>query len=485
MLLSGGAPILLPSYKRLLACVIIFSAVSIPAFLLASFQKGPPEIQRETEFCPVYYYPKELLELRKAVDISIHDFTPQNCLGSGGTLLLGPPYSLEWIKVNSTQELENNQYEYYFLRCETPNSQRDTTRVFPKPFKDLPLVKNDNDPNIIILLFDAVSREQFKSLFPATIAYLENYLSQPQTNHRGIVYNRYQVTGMNSNPNKKSIYASSVLDESFEKSDFLWSHAAKNGYLVTHIDGECGSLNDTLSIKQFSEYPSGSSVGIYGSQFGQPDIHYNYPARVYCDQLSRSLNYTACMREDQIIGADTHHGYVPICAGNSKTFDLELKYLEDVLSDNLGQKHFVTATFLEYHQFTWNLVQFDDSLRKFIEKLFKILPNTALFLMSDHGIHYGPEYEHDYGQIHARLPLLYPLIPNSLPKQMTDNLFFNYDKPTSHLDFYETIRNLINLNNFSTPPQRNSTGISLISGELGQRQCDEIGIPPVYCLCYQ
>ncbi len=144
--------------------------------------------------------------------------------------------------------------------------------------------------------------------------------------------------------------------------------------------------------------------------------------------------------------------------------------------------NFVTATFLETHQGSWILDSFDEMLRGFLESTLAEFPSTTIILMSDHGIHYGPEFDRDFGRIHSRLPLFYPIIPNSMNPSYLKHLKANSEKLASHYDFHETIRNLLDLEGY----QRNETavGMSLIESEIPERSCEQVGIPFEFCLCF-
>ena len=478
--------------KRATLLVLILVTLPFIVFVILPIDNnhGPLRIELPGDHCPIYHYPKYLATLRNSVRMEHDDFTPDDCWSAGGDLLIGPAYSNKWIRIENEDEISAYNGEYYFLRCVKGDSTRDTVVLLPKMVLELPEEENQtwDNPNVIMLLFDAVSREQFKVLFPKTVQYLEKYLTSSNSNHEGIIYSRYQVTGENSYPNKVSIYANKILDvDQLLEEDFIWNYAESNNFLVTHLDGECGTPNDTLEHKVYETYPHGSAVGIYGNLFKKrPNIHIQYPSSAFCDQVIRELNVNRCQWDTEweniTIGTDTKNGFVPICAGERNTFEMGLQYVVDTLRLHPDRKHFVTATFLEYHQTGWALPQFDEALMEFLEYIFDSYKHIAVFLMSDHGIHYGAEFDHDFGRLHTRLPLLFPIIPKTLPAQMKENLVRNHDKLTSHLDLHLALRHMINITGYSPPP--GSRGTSLFSKIELQRNCEEIGIPMIYCLCH-
>jgi hypothetical protein len=87
----------------------------------------------------------------------------------------------------------------------------------------------------------------------------------------------------------------------------------------------------------------------------------------------------------------------------------------DILQKHSDQKNFITSVFLETHQNVWMLDSLDDRFVTFMDQILRENPETAIIIMSDHGSHYGYEYQHDIGIIHSRLPFFYPILPKSLP----------------------------------------------------------------------
>ncbi|XP_042227514.1 uncharacterized protein LOC121869958 isoform X2 [Homarus americanus] len=116
------------------------------------------------------------------------------------------------------------------------------------------------------------------------------------------------------------------------------------------------------------------------------------------------------------------------------------------------------------------------------------LNNTVVFLVSDHGLRYGP-YRHTYmGRMEEKLPFFYTVFPPWFKKVYPvawKNLITNTKRLTSNLDIYETLKSLAN-GDFVTNTRRPASprrGQSLFFEVPESRICSDVSIPENFCAC--
>jgi len=108
----------------------------------------------------------------------------------------------------------------------------------------------------------------------------------------------------------------------------------------------------------------------------------------------------------------------------------------------------------------------DDDLAAFFNSLSEeTLNRTAIFVMSDHGLHIGINYLFSYqGLVEHKLPLLFSLIPNRFLNKYPElrmNLEDNEQKLISGFNIYETLRDLLEFDPYVEPNERISGGVDI------------------------
>lgn len=118
--------------------------------------------------------------------------------------------------------------------------------------------------------------------------------------------------------------------------------------------------------------------------------------------------------------------------------------------------------------------------------------NTAILLVSDHGIHYGKYYDGARsGPREHSLPLFYALVPRKALAAHPDvdrALGINQKRLCSPFDVHATLRAVLS---YPQPPElpdwsRFSAVVrprSLLAEVPAERTCDEAGVPPDACPC--
>jgi hypothetical protein len=139
----------------------------------------------------------------------------------------------------------------------------------------------------------------------------------------------------------------------------------------------------------------------------------------------------------------------------------------------------------------------DKDLGEYVKELANKKDNTFIFVMSDHGIHYGPFFDREWtGYLEHKFPLLTMLVPpqfqTEYPTQFS-NLAHNTQKLVTHYDMYQTIKDLGTLHPglFERPQWvggKDEDGYTLFGRSMldpipYKRDCEESGLPPYVCTC--
>ena len=134
----------------------------------------------------------------------------------------------------------------------------------------------------------------------------------------------------------------------------------------------------------------------------------------------------------------------------------------------------------------------DELLERFFWSLHESgsLENTAVVLLSDHGVRYGVTRGCTrMGWYEENLPMLLIAMPASFRRRhvnMTMTLRNNQNKLTTPLDVHETIRRLLYLGSPYNDTHRAAhgrRGVSLFDVTLGDRTCKDASIASTYCEC--
>ncbi|EEB11929.1 conserved hypothetical protein [Pediculus humanus corporis] len=218
---------------------------------------------------------------------------------------------------------------------------------------------------------------------------------------------------------------------------------------------------------------------------------YNKPTDYHLDKYMR-IN-------EKLIG---NHliGVSYYCLGNRFVTDFLLDYANKFILN-------MTYSNKKYWSFFWATALTHDYLNvpsnndmSFL-KIFKslvnnnVLNNSMVILMSDHGLRWGSIRETFSGRLEEHMPLLLIFLPDWFKKKYKTAVKYmreNAYKLTTHFDLHETMKDLLNLNNFKEEnlndrilKTRKDRGISLFLPIPENRTCETAGIGVSWCTCNQ
>ncbi|KAG5867478.1 hypothetical protein JTB14_000228 [Gonioctena quinquepunctata] len=327
---------------------------------------------------------------------------------------------------------------------------------------------NMNDPNVILIGIDGVSRSNLIRTMPKTFQFCKG---NGWINLEG--YNKIED---NTFPNLIAVLAgtkfsyhdpsvSSICDPYDQKSlnncNFIWNQYKNYNYSTAY--GE-----DTPMIGTFNS----NKAGFVAS----PTDYYFRPYFLAADQLTAKY---LCLKSH--------------CTGPEKTgirmMDLVTNFLSSVQNSTPGFGLFWMNTFS--HEDVNCPTSMDDDFVEFFEDLWKrgFSQNTIFVFFSDHGFRFGKIRLTHTGRIEERLPFIHIWIPESFRRsheELYANLVGNSKKLTSPYDLHMTLQHILSLSNDNfkeNPAQGCPKYQSLFKKISDHRTCADAGISKHYCAC--
>lgn len=117
----------------------------------------------------------------------------------------------------------------------------------------------------------------------------------------------------------------------------------------------------------------------------------------------------------------------------------------------------------------------------------KILDDTIVVLLSDHGAKYGNFFSTATGKLENLLPLNTMIIPKSFAERHPQaflNLRENSKRLSTHHDLHFTLKHIATAS-IDAPYDTGNTYSRSMLDPVDHRDCEQCGIPANWCLCYQ
>ena len=323
-----------------------------------------------------------------------------------------------------------------------------TTRILRRHTKRQRKRIKEN-PNILLIMLDPMSRDAFRRMMPQTRKVLETM---------GLLhFQNYSAVGDNSGPNQHALYSGLPLmsrdgigKKDKNKTKWLWDKLEDAGYVTLKVEDGCiANSNMIQSIKPQTTHGKGLN-------------------RMFCFDYDR-----------------------PNCIGKELAASYVLQHGQQFMEayGNAGSKNTRPwAAFLHFvdsHEDSMFLSGVMDSLianfltSRLKDKSFK---NTWVVLTSDHGLHYGPYFQSKAGQRERSEPILYMgTAAGDIP--LSSVMKENAKRWTTPFDVYRT---LTTITNAGKEIGFKGNGLSLLRTLPSSRsECwSTAQIPDKYCLSY-
>ncbi|KZC04517.1 hypothetical protein WN55_00592 [Dufourea novaeangliae] len=335
-----------------------------------------------------------------------------------------------------------------------------------------------NDPrsehlSLLIIGIDSVSRINFHRMMPKTVEALQKLGAVEMLGYTKVADNTYpNLVPVLSGLSEEELHdvCWQTKDKSFDECPFIWKNFSKAGYRTVFGEDACG-------MTTFNYLKPGFRV--------QPTDYYLRPF---------------CIASEKDIG-NTHKLNANLCVGTRKTFDNLLGYSRKTATEFAKEPYFamtwqasLTHDFFNYPQLG------DNSYHDLVTYLSneQLLNNTALIVMSDHGMRWGSFRETYQGRMEDSLPFVFIVLPSWWKDKYQiawANLRRNSRSLTTAFDLHETLLDLLNSNNLAEPTLKDRfkllsaaksvpRGISWFLPIPDYRTCSMAGIASHWCMCH-
>ncbi|KAG7208798.1 hypothetical protein KM043_014991 [Ampulex compressa] len=330
----------------------------------------------------------------------------------------------------------------------------------------------DEHLSVLVVGLDSVSRLNFHRMMPKTVKALQDLGAVEMLGYTKVADNTYPnlvpiLSGLSEEELRENCWQD--RKKPFDDCPFLWKNFSAAGYRT--VFGE-----DACEMTTFNYLKPGFRI--------PPTDYYLRP---YCIATEHDIGNTWKLNSK-------------LCVGTRKTFDNLLQYTRKVALEFSSDPYFaffweasLTHDFFNYPQLG------DDSYHDFIRYLSneRLLNNTALIVMSDHGIRWG-EFRQTYqGRVEDSLPFVFFVFPDWWRAKFPiayANLRRNTRSLTTGFDLHETLVDLLKPHRLheasirrraSDMPKDNiPRGISWFLPIPDYRTCGLANISSHWCMCH-
>ncbi|XP_065353982.1 uncharacterized protein LOC135948564 [Cloeon dipterum] len=365
-------------------------------------------------------------------------------------------------------------YEFTIVKCEQGSNKKVVYETGYTKIREVPediakkskVASKNGKVNVLIFVFDSMSRLNFERQLPKTSKFIEEHVG-------GVVMNGLTKVGDNTFPNMLALlsgftaqrYSSDKalspfwLDKSgyFDHLPTLWKNFSQNGYVTMFTE----------------DHPQYAAFNYMRFGFKEPPTdYYMRPFWIAMEGLHHS------MFEDYR------------CYGHLPKHDFLFNYAKEfsAVMQEKGHAYFsLTFSTLLSHDAINSIKIIDDDILGLFQTLEaqKVFENSVVLVMGDHGNRFDQIRRTAIGRVEERMPYLAVMLPPSL-ERFRNGLEANADVLTSWHDVREMLLDLAvdNLGVESKVTRHGLKGSSLLRPIPSDRTCLEIGIPREYCVCW-
>ncbi|XP_050439320.1 uncharacterized protein LOC126844894 [Adelges cooleyi] len=325
----------------------------------------------------------------------------------------------------------------------------------------------EGNVSVLVIGLDGMSRLNFNRQMPKTAELLSKFGVVEMLGYNKVEDNTFPnlmptLTGHSVPELAASCW--SKKEDFFDNCSFVWNTFKRAGY-------ETGFGEDSPLIGAFNYQKNGFHK--------QPTDRYIRPMMVAAE---KDIGHNKPLNTE-------------LCIGDSMQMAFLLDYIRKFVqsTDDHLTFGFFWSTSLT-HDYLNIMRAGDECLRDFFEFLNQSghLNKTAVVLMSDHGLRWGPFRETYQGSLEDRLPMLRLILPKWFQvkyQAAMKNLRVNVDRLTTPYDTHKTLLDFLDLkqlenNAINQRSLSRDLGISLFMEVPENRTCELAGIPKHYCACH-
>ena len=410
------------------------------------------------------YYDLPTLVLKNVVLMDLYNHPDKKYYGDN---VLKPEVEIIYDKKTKKRSIEIN-----LIKNETLSEER-------KKIEKNPNNKNQSIYNNILFIYiDCISRQHFLRIMKKTSSFLEKFMKY-DTN---LTLSTYQFMKLQSfcgwtNPNVLPMFYSSRMDW---KETHIIKYLKQNGYITGHSHNFC-------SKEAFEyDYQSIRDSRIILDEYDHENV------AMFCDP-----NYIDKDNPYPIFAGP--YSILRRCISGYDSFHYVLEYGKQFWETYQNNKKYLRLNFQDAHEFSGQVSKYlDEPLYNFLNGLYekKLLDDTAIFIVSDHGNSYFPYFyyyilrsdDSTKEVTYASFFLIVPNYKNEKNKKILNELNLHQQAFISPYDIHDTIMHIGFGDNFDSSNKLYSgIGKSLLSNfEYKNRNCNTFGgyiVNPKECLC--
>ena len=289
--------------------------------------------------------------------------------------------------------------------------------------------------NIMIIYIDCISRQHFLRKMKKTSAFIEKFMKY--NNEFGVSayqFMKYQTFAHWTEPNIFPMFYSSR--DTFGRKVNIIKYLKENGYITAHSGNLCSKESFEADQSEFS------SRRISTEEYDHENI------AMFCDP-----NYSSEDSPYPIFSGP--YGILRKCLFGLDSFEYLIEFGKQFWNKYKNNKKYLRLSFQDGHEPTGQVVKFlDGGLYNYLNELYekKLLNDTALFILSDHGNSYFNYIYYyilksDDSMIERGYGTLFIILPsnkkNLFNETYYDNLYKNQQTLISPFDIHDTLINII------------------------------------------
>ncbi|XP_022127710.2 uncharacterized protein LOC111001940 [Pieris rapae] len=332
--------------------------------------------------------------------------------------------------------------------------------------------KNNTDYNVVVIGIDAVSRLNFYRTMPKTLNFLKYKKAVELLGYNKVGDNTFpnlipMLMGIRESELKKTCVPNPKVSY-FDSCPFVWEWYKQAGF-YTALAEDSSNLGTFNYLKDgFIRSPTDYYVHTFINE-AEKNVGNNKDFNCY------------------------------LCMNNKYFYTVLLDYIEHLLIKLRTSKLFgffweITMSH-DYLNYPMVMDHYYETFFKRLDAL-KVLDNTFIFLVSDHGIRWGNIRATKQGRLEERLPFVHIIVPPSFKdkyREAYDNLKLNSRRLTTPFNIHSTLNDLVDLKvieNSSIQLRKKETywndrNISLFLPIPSNRTCSIADIDDHWCTCHR
>ena len=283
--------------------------------------------------------------------------------------------------------------------------------------------------NILFIFIDSLSREHFKRKMKKTKRFIEHFMKKENDEeYKSYQFMKYTTFDAFTQMSAQPMFYGEKMDPKTSNGTFIIKYMKKRGYVTGQSINLCSrelfvTMNNCLNKVEFSDFD-----------------HEN--VAMFCD-----ANYYN--RDNPYPLLQGGFSVLRRCLYGRDSFEYVLEYGQKFWETYKDNKKFLRLGFIDAHERTQEVIKYlDEPLFNFLYYLFenKLLENTAIFFVSDHGNGmYGlyRELQADDFLFERTLAFWFIILHNFKNKEEIKNLEENQQTFLTPYDIFDTMSDII------------------------------------------